>query len=60
MTETPNSATENVIAAMTERIVQQFDPLRIILSGSQARGYDAGCNMLGSAFTLIYPVQNIT
>ena len=26
---------------MTERIVQQFDPLRIILFGSQARG-DAG------------------
>jgi len=38
---TPNSATETVIAAMTERIVQQFDPLRIILFGSQARG-DAG------------------
>jgi len=35
------NATENVIAAMTERIVQQFNPLRIILFGSQARG-DAG------------------
>ncbi len=41
MTATSNSATENLIAAMTERIVQQFDPLRIILFGSQARG-DAG------------------
>ena len=41
MSVTPNNATENVIAAMTERIVQQFDPLRIILFGSQARG-DAG------------------
>ncbi|MEJ5309915.1 MAG: nucleotidyltransferase domain-containing protein [Anaerolineae bacterium] len=37
----PDNATEDVIAAMTERIVQQFDPLRIILFGSQARG-DAG------------------
>ncbi len=36
-----NNATETIIAAMTERIVQQFDPLRIILFGSQARG-DAG------------------
>lgn len=41
MSVTSNSATENVIAAMTERIVQQFDPLRVILFGSQARG-DAG------------------
>ncbi|HQE91824.1 MAG TPA: nucleotidyltransferase domain-containing protein [Anaerolineae bacterium] len=41
MAATPNSATENVIAAMIKRIVQQFDPLRIILFGSQARG-DAG------------------
>ena len=38
---TPDNTTENVIAAMTERIVQQFAPLRIILFGSQARG-DAG------------------
>jgi uncharacterized protein len=41
MATTPNNATENVIAAMTERIVQQFNPLRIILFGSQAHG-DAG------------------
>jgi len=41
MSVTPNDATETIIAAMTERIVQQFDPLRIILFGSQARG-DAG------------------
>ena len=41
MSVTLDNATENVIAAMTERIVQQFDPLRIILFGSQARG-DAG------------------
>ena len=41
MSITPNNATETIIAAMTERIVQQFDPLCIILFGSQARG-DAG------------------
>ncbi len=41
MSVIPNNATETIIAAMTERIVQQFDPLRIILFGSQARG-DAG------------------
>ncbi len=41
MTGTLDNTIENVIAAMSERIVQQFDPLRIILFGLQARG-DAG------------------
>jgi predicted nucleotidyltransferase len=31
-------STEEIIAEMTRRIVKQFDPLQIILFGSQARG----------------------
>jgi predicted nucleotidyltransferase len=38
MTSTDTRSTDEIIAEMTRRIVEQFDPLQVILFGSHARG----------------------
>jgi predicted nucleotidyltransferase len=38
MTATDTRSTEEIIAEMTRRIVERFDPLQVILFGSHARG----------------------
>ena len=38
MTDTDTRSTEEIIAEMTRRIVERFDPLQVILFGSHARG----------------------
>ena len=38
MTSTNTRSVDEIIAEMTRRIVEKFDPLQVILFGSQARG----------------------